>query len=162
MVDKAKTQGQDAFKAGVELLFAKKYQEAAQAFEALEKREDIPAPMVFSAGVYRRICLRKLNPPSFTPQGWLDHLDLATVHITGDRFEQAAAELSRARELKAPEDMVCYLEAGMACAQKNYTQAVKALHKAVDLNSFNAVLASNDPEFEPLADLEEFRKILRK
>ena len=162
MVTKASQPDQDAFTAGVELLFAKKYEAAAKAFEALGKRDDVPAQMIYSAGVYHRICLRKLNPPSFVPQNWQDHLDLATVHITGERFDQAASELAKARALKAPEDLVYYLEAGMACAQKNPGQAIKALHRAVDLNPYNAIVASNDPEFEPLADLDEFRKILRK
>jgi predicted Zn-dependent protease len=130
------------FEAALKLMNARKYKEAAEAFQALCKRKDAPAPLVQAAVIRHHSCQVRLNPPTLSPKGFQECVDAATFCLKGHN------------------GLVAYVEAALHCRQGDTAKALEALAQAIAADPGVKTTVRHDPDFEPLHGLEGFRKLL--
>jgi tetratricopeptide (TPR) repeat protein len=148
------------FEAALKLMNARKYKEAAEAFQALCKRKDAPAPLVQAAVIRHHSCQVRLNPPTLSPKGFQECVDAATFCLNAGDLDRAAAFLAQARKHKGHNGLVAYVEAALHCRQGDTAKALEALAQAIAADPGVKTTVRHDPDFEPLHGLEGFRKLL--
>lgn len=148
------------FEAALKLMNAKKYKEAAEAFQAISKRKEVPAPLAQAALVRHHACQVRLHPPTMSPKGYQELIDAATFCLNAGDLDQAAAFLAQARKHKGNDGLTAYVEAALHCRQGHTAKAIEALATALAADPGVRSTIRQDPDFEPLHGLEGFRKLL--
>lgn len=145
------------------LLHKNNYQKARESFVRL--LEGFPAEIEIAARIrsFIRVCDRHLQEPQKARlRTSEDIFNQAVVQHNQSQYEEALVSLSRALKLsKKRKDHIHYAMAATEVCAGNFNQALQHLKKAISLNQENRFFASNDPDFEPLADNKIFLELVR-
>ena len=140
------------------LLHKNNYRKARESFGRL--LEGFPDEIEIAASVrsFIRVCDRHLQEPRKERlRTSEDIFNQAVVQHNQSQYKEALVFFSRALKLsKKRKDHIHYAMAASEVCAGNTDQALKHLKKAISSNQENRFFASNDPDFESLADNKIF------
>lgn len=151
--------GLDELEQGLRLLFQKKYAEAAAVFEAMTGLEGVEPVLRQTARRNLAICKRMTAPVLPVPGTINELIDLMIFHLNRHEHDQVQKLLEKGRQLKPDCPDLHLVEAHLLCARQEYEPAVKALRKYSEKAPGGKARAINDPDFEPLWQLDSFQSL---
>jgi outer membrane protein assembly factor BamD (BamD/ComL family) len=148
------------YEQGLEALQRHDYRQASDRFESVLRQYPDEKELHERVRLYLNICQRHATPQEPAPQTIDERLYAATLAINGGRYDQAIAHLRLVRDEDADNDHAIYMLAVAHAQRDEHAEAVAHLERAIALNPENRALARNDPDLEPLRDIEGFRAAL--
>ncbi|MBC7361499.1 MAG: tetratricopeptide repeat protein [Candidatus Aminicenantes bacterium] len=137
------------------------YEKAASSFESLMEKYPEEYELVDRAKVYLSICKRGPRKESITPKTLEDYLFYGQMKINQCDFDGALKLLEKALEFKKDEAKVYYLMATAYVQSGRPDDSLEALKKAIQKDKSLAVLAQNEPDFEPLWEDKRFKVLVK-
>lgn len=137
------------------------YEKAASSFESLMEKYPEEYELVDRAKVYLSICKRGPRKESITPKTLEDYLFYGQMKINQSDFDGALKLLEKALEFKKDEAKVYYLMATAYVQSGRPDDSLEALKKAIQKDKSLAVLAQNEPDFEPLWEDKRFKVLVK-
>lgn len=108
------------------------------------------------ARVYLAICQRQASSSDGGPRSYHDRVGAATMAINRGEFDQALARLLELAHEDANDDHVLYMLAVVQTARGEVDEALAHFRLAVELNSDNQYLASQDDDLDALRQHDGF------
>jgi tetratricopeptide (TPR) repeat protein len=108
------------------------------------------------ARVYLAICQRQASSNDGGPRSYHDRVGAATLAINRGEFDEALARLLELAHEDANDDHVLYMLAVVQTARGEVDEALSHFRLAVELNSDNQYLASQDDDLEALRQHDGF------
>jgi len=137
------------------------YEKAQASFEALMEKYPEEHELVDRARVYLTICQRAPKKESFSPRTLDDYLFYAQMKINQGDSAGALKLLEKALEFKREEGRIYFLMATAYLQNGQQEEALEALKKAVQKDKTLAILAQNEPDFEPLWEDKRFKILVK-
>ncbi len=134
---------------------------AAAAFKDFIEKYPVDKEIVDRARAYLAIAQKKPKKEAVAPKGFDDHYHLAVARINQKDYPGALKALDKALEFKEREGLVYYLQADANCLMGQIDESLELLKKAVQKDKHFAVLAQNEPDFEPLWEDKRFKLIAK-
>ncbi len=147
----------------IRLLYRGEFEKAKAILADFEAHCPDRIDMVARASTFLKICeSRSSQPPEEALEANEDpYLSGMVEHNLGNH-RAAMARFKEAVQRTPAGDHVHLAMAAAETCQGNYSEALKHLKRAVELNRTNRYTALNDPDFEPLLKNEEFQKLTRR
>ena len=144
------------------LLHQKKHKTASKQLTRLIATFPSEIEVIARAQSFLRICDRHLldqkKDSARTPE---EIFNQGVFYHNAGRYDKALGDYSRALKLSEKNnDHIYYAMAATELSMGNADDALKHLEKAIQLNEKNRFFAHNDPDFEPLATNNQFRKLI--
>ncbi|MBC7350681.1 MAG: tetratricopeptide repeat protein [Candidatus Aminicenantes bacterium] len=136
------------------------YKALASFRELLEKYPE-EHELVDRAKVYMTICERGTKKESIAPRHLEDYLFYAQMKINQSDFPGALKLLEKALEYKREEARVYYLMATAYVQGGQAEEGLEALKKALQKDKSLAVMAQNEPDFEPIWEDKRFKVLVK-
>lgn len=140
------------FVAAVELLHARKYEQARERFLRLAVAQAEEAALAERARTYARVCERRLAPPDPEPNSPDERYHRAVALTNDGRHEAALALLDRLLEDEPGSVRALYARASAWALRGNAEAAVADLRRAIGADARVLFQAVNDPDFEPIRE----------
>lgn len=134
---------------------------AGAAFKEFIEKYPVDKEIVDRARAYLAISQKRLKKESAAPKGFDEHYRLAVAKINQKDYPAALKALDKALEFKEREGLVYYLQADANCLMGRTDESLELLKKAVQKDRHFAVLAQNEPDFEPLWEDKKFKLITK-
>jgi tetratricopeptide (TPR) repeat protein len=149
----------DAFKA----LSERKFDKAAAAFEKIINNFPDEEDVVARAKTLQSTCEKAMlaKQRKATRQTAEQHFDMGVFHHNNRDFAAATDRFQKAlKSVKGAADHIHYAWAATKVQQGELDDGLEELKKAAKIDEANLCYAANDPDFEPLAEHEKFRKLV--
>lgn len=117
--------------------------------------------LVDRAQIYIAIAQKRPRKESVHLKDFEDHYNYAVYRLNAGDREGALKLLEKALEFKKDEAKIHYLIADVLCLLGKADDCLEALKKAIQKDKFFAVLAQNEPDFEPLWEDKRFKLVTR-
>lgn len=117
--------------------------------------------LVDRARVYMTICERGSKKESISPRNVEDYLFYAQMKINQADLPGALKLLEKALELKREEAKVYYLMATAYIQDGQIDEGLEALKRAIQKDKSLAVMAQNEPDFEPVWEDKRFKVLVK-
>lgn len=114
------------------------------------------------ARIYLAIAQKRPRRDTVSLKTFEDHFQYAVYKINQGNPAAALKILEKALEFKTEEGKVFYLMADASVLAKDLEPALEHLRKAVQKDKVFAILAQNEPDFEPLWEDKRFRLLMRQ
>lgn len=137
------------------------YEKAISYFESLREKYPDEHELIDRAKVYISICKRGDKQDSISPKSISDFLFLAQMKINRSDFEAAVKLLEKALELRKEEARVYYLMATAYVQNNQAEEGLEALKKAIQKDKSMAIMAQNEPDFEPIREDKRFKILVK-
>ncbi len=137
------------------------YEKALSSFESLLGKYPEEHELIDRAKVYMSICKRGKKQEVISPKSISDFLFFAQMKINQSDFDGAIKLLEKALEQKREEARVYYLMATAYVQKGQIEKGLEALKKAIQKDKTMAIMAQNEPDFEPIW-LDKRFKVLAK
>jgi tetratricopeptide (TPR) repeat protein len=137
------------------------YEKAASSFENLLEKYPEEFELIDRAKVYLSICKKGTHKETISPKTIEDYLFYGQMKINQADYEGALKLLEKALELKKEEARVYYLMATAYVQSNRSDDGLEALKKAIQKDKSLAVLAQNEPDFEPLREDKRFKILVK-
>lgn len=137
------------------------YAKARDTFESIIEQFPREGEIAERSRVHLAICQQKLNRNSAGAKTADDHYNLAIAHLNRRELEQAEGFLRKALAMEPKGDHIFYGLAAVEALRGNLDQAIKNLHRAIQLNPLNRASVLHDPDFETIVQTSEFHELLR-
>lgn len=150
-----------AFSVAVKEFQKGEFEKAAASFEDFVAKFPADKEIVDRARTY--LAIAKKRPKKETPslKGFEDHYRAGAARINQKDYPGAIKVLEKALEYKENEGLVYYLLADAHNLMGRMDDALEFLKKAVQKDRTFAVLAQNEPDFEPLWEDKKFKLITK-
>ena len=150
-----------AFSAAVKDFQKGDFEKAAASFEDFIEKFPADKEIVDRARTY--LAIAKKRPKKETPalKGFEDHYRAGAAKINQKDYPGAIKILEKALEYKENEGLVYYLLADAHNRLGQTDEALELLKKAVQKDKTFAILAQNEPDFEPLWEDKKFKLITK-
>jgi outer membrane protein assembly factor BamD (BamD/ComL family) len=145
---------------GLEALQRHDYKGAASALRRVldgfpEERE-----LTERARLYLKVCERQLQPVTSTPKTLEERVYAATIALNSGAYQEAV-DLLRTVDTQDPaNDAAQYMLAVAHTLKGDPDAGLVHLRKAIELNPENRALARQDPDLEPIRNIDGFRLLL--
>jgi len=136
---------------------------AKKLFRELEEKFPNDMEVIARARTFGHICDRRLNSGSVAaPKTAEAAYDAAIYHHNNGDFENALKGYETALKLATGEEAshVYYARAATRARQGKGEEALADLKKAIELDRDCRYLALRDPDFAPILDTDDFRRLL--
>jgi tetratricopeptide (TPR) repeat protein len=137
------------------------YEKAAASFVDFIEKFPADKEIVDRARTYLAIAKKRPKKESPALKGFEDHYRAGVAKINQKDYPAAVKLLEKALEYKENEGLVYYLLADAHNLQGRTDDALEFLKKAVQKDKTYAVLAQNEPDFEPLWEDKKFKLIAK-
>jgi tetratricopeptide (TPR) repeat protein len=152
----------EVYEQGVRALQARDYPRAAEILQSVIDLYPDEKELHERARLYLNVVQRQMVPLDSTPKSREERVYAATLAINRGAYGEALAAL-RTLEAEAPDnDHVQYMLAVVHAQRGELTEAGSHLGRAVELNSENRLLASQDGDLDPLRRDPSFRTALER
>jgi tetratricopeptide (TPR) repeat protein len=148
------------YESGVRALQRHDYQGAAAQFRTIIERYPEERELQERSHLYLRVCERETARQPAVPQTAQERVYAATVALNAGDTSAALDHLRRALTDAPDSDHAHYIMSVALASKGESGQALEHLRQAIGLNPENRSLARQDPDLEPIRDLEEFRDLL--
>jgi len=150
-----------AFTAAVKEFQKGEFEKAAASFKDFIEKFPADKEVVDRARAYLAIAQKRPKKESVSLKGFEDHYRYGAAKINQKDFPGAIKVLEKALEYKEKEGLVYYLLADARSQMGQADEALELLKKAVQKDKNFAVLAQNEPDFEPLWEDKRFKLIAK-
>jgi len=137
------------------------YDKALSSFESLLEKYPEEHELIDRAKVYMSICKRGKKQEVISPKNISDFLFFAQMKINQSDFDGAIKLLEKALELKREEARVYYLMATAYVQNGQKEEGLEALKKAIQKDKTVAIIAQNEPDFEPIWVDKRFKVLVK-
>ena len=137
------------------------FDKAAASFKDFIEKFPAEREVVDRAKSYLAIVQKKPRKESATLKSFEDHYRAGVVKINQRDLPGAVKVLEKALEFKENEGLVNFLLADAHCLMGETEASLELLKKAVQKDKTYAVLAQNEPDFEPLWEDKKFKLITK-
>jgi len=137
------------------------YEKAVDSFESLMEKYPEEHELVDRAKVYLSICKRGPKKESISLRNLEDYLFYGQMKINQGDFEGALKLLEKALEYKREEAKIYYLMATAYVQSGKQEEGLEFLKKALQKDKTMAVMAQNEPDFEPLWEDKRFKVLVK-
>ena len=148
------------YETGVRALQRHDYAGAAEQFRTVIERYPEERELHERSLLYLRVCERETARRPATPQTPQERVYAATVALNSGDHGTAVDHLRRALDEAPESDHAHYMMAAALAARGQQPEALEHLRQAVSLNPENRSLARQDPDLEPIRELDGFREAL--
>jgi tetratricopeptide (TPR) repeat protein len=148
------------YESGVRALQRHDYQGAAAQFRSIIERYPEERELQERSHLYLRVCERETARQPPVPQTAQERVYAATVALNAGDTSSALDHLRRALSDSPDSDHAHYIMSVALASKGDSGQALEHLRQAISLNPENRSLARQDPDLEPIRDIEEFRDLL--
>jgi tetratricopeptide (TPR) repeat protein len=137
------------------------FDKAAASFKDFIEKFPAEREVVDRAKSYLAIVQKRPRKESATLKSFEDHYRAGVVKINQRDLPGAVKLLEKALEFKENEGLVNFLLADAHCLMGESETSLELLKKAVQKDKTYAVLAQNEPDFEPLWEDKKFKLITK-
>lgn len=137
------------------------YDKALASFREILEKYPEEYELVDRARVYITICERGTKKEAISPRNLEDYLFYAQMRINQSDYSGALKLLEKALEFKREEARVYYLMATTYVQAGQTEEGLEALKKALQKDKSLAVLAQNEPDFEPIWEDKRFKVLVK-
>lgn len=137
------------------------FDKAAASFKDFIEKFPADKEVVDRARAYLAIAQKKPKKESLSLKGFEDHYRAGLARINQKDYAGAVKLLEKALEYKEKEGLVYYLLADAHGLMGRTDDALELLKKAVQKDKNFAILAQNEPDFEPLWEDKKFKLIVK-
>ena len=153
------------YEKGLKALHAGRYQNAMTAFDQIETKFPEELEILNRARTLKKVCARKLaeaSPEKRTDSASAEELfTLGVFYHNNNEYPKALEFYEKALKSEGQDSSHVYFAmAASEAGRGHHDQALKHLSKAISINPDNRFLAFNDPDFAPMAELEEFQRLV--
>jgi tetratricopeptide (TPR) repeat protein len=134
---------------------------AVAAFKDFIEKFPADKEIVDRARAYLAIAQKRPRKEAPAPKGFNEHYHMAVAKINQKDYAAALKALDKALEFKEQEGLVYYLQADAHCLMGQADESLELLKKAVQKDRNFAILAQNEPDFEPLWEDKKFKLITK-
>jgi len=150
----------ELFEKGFRSLQQRRFQEAAQLFNAVIAEYPDEKELLERTRVYLAVCNRHATPPDATPKTFDERLYAATLSVNRGAYDEGLSLLASLERDQPDHDHVQYLLAVVRAQRGEADAALTHLQKAIDLRPSLRVQAGTDTDLEPLHDNQAFNTLL--
>jgi len=150
-----------AFSAAVKEFQKGEFEKAAASFGDFIEKFPADKEIVDRARTYLAIAKKRPKKDSPALKGFEDHYRAGVAKINQRDYPAAVKLLEKALEYKENEGLVYYLLADAQCLQGQADEALEFLKKSIQKDKNYAVVAQNEPDFEPLWEDKKFKLITK-
>jgi tetratricopeptide (TPR) repeat protein len=137
----------------------KNYEKASQLLMAFLEKYSSEKELVDRARIYLKICENQLKKASEALKTFDDYYESSIIKINENEPDEALKLLEEAQKMKPEEGKIFFLMADALCLMEKEDECLENLRKAIQIDESFAVLAQNEPNFEPLWDNKKFNLI---
>ncbi|MGQ9800734.1 MAG: TPR end-of-group domain-containing protein [Candidatus Saccharicenans sp.] len=137
------------------------YDRALASFKELLEKYPEEHELVDRSRVYMTICERGTKKESFSPRNLEDYLFYAQMKINHGDYPGALKLLEKALEFKREEARIYYLMATAYVQGNQVEEGLEVLKKALQKDKSLAVMAQNEPDFEPIWEDKRFKVLVK-
>jgi tetratricopeptide (TPR) repeat protein len=148
------------YESGVRALQRHDYQGAAAQFRSIIERYPEERELQERSHLYLRVCERETARQPPVPQTAQERVYAATVALNAGDTSAALDHLRRALSDSPDSDHAHYIMSVALASKGDSGPALEHLRQAISLNPENRSLARQDPDLEPIRDIDEFRDLL--
>jgi tetratricopeptide (TPR) repeat protein len=141
---------------GVRALQRHDYEGAAAQFRSIIERYPEERELQERSQLYLRVCERETARRPATPQTPQERVYAATVALNAGDTPAALDHLRRALTDAPDSDHAHYIMSVALASKGESTRAIEHLRQAITLNPDNRALARQDPDLEPVRDVDGF------
>lgn len=113
-----------------------------------------------TARTYVRVCERELAPARAVAKTAEDCYKLGILRFNEGAADESVAHLEQALKIEVGSDKAHYALAAALLLKKDSARALESLRRAIEINTENRVLASNDSDFDALRESDEFAALV--
>ncbi len=137
------------------------FEKAAASFQDFMEKFPAEKEIVDRARTYIAIARKRPKKEAASLKGFEDHYRQGVVKINQKDYPGAVKLLEKALEFKENEGLVYYLLAAANSLMGQAEAALDLLKKAIQKDKNFAILAQNEPDFEPLWEDKKFKLITK-
>lgn len=137
------------------------FEKAAESFRSFIDKFPAEREIVDRARSYLAIVQKRPKKEAAAPKSFADHCRAGVAKINQRDYPGAIKLLEKALEFKENEGLVDYLMADAHVLMGEAETGLDLLKKAVQKDKSFAVLAQNEPDFEPLWEDKKFKLITK-
>jgi tetratricopeptide (TPR) repeat protein len=139
----------------------KNYGKASQSILAFLETYSSEKELVDRARIYLKICENQLEKAPETLKTIDDYYESSIIKINKNEPDEALKLLEEAQKMKPEEGKIFFLMADALCLMEKEDECLENLRKAIQIDESFAILAQNEPDFEPLWNNKKFNLITR-
>lgn len=139
----------------------KHYEKASQSIMAFLEKCSSEKELVDRARIYLKICENQLKKAPEALKTFDDYYESSIIKINENEPDEALKLLEKAQKMKPEEGKIFFLMADALCLMEKEDECLGNLRKAIQIDESFAVLAQNEPDFEPLWNNKKFNLITR-
>jgi len=136
------------------------YSGAADQFRLIIERYPDERELQERSRLYLRVCERETALRPATPTTPQERVYAATVALNAGDHSSALAHLRRALDDAPESDHAHYIMAVALASRGQSTESLEHLRRSIALNPENRAMARQDPDLEPIRELDAFREVL--
>lgn len=137
------------------------YEKAAASFESLIEKFPEEYELADRARVYLTICKKGVKKETVALKTLDDYLFYSQMKINQADYEGALKLLEKALEFKKEEAKIYFLMATAYVLSGRQEESLEALKKAIQKDKSMAILAQNEPDFQPLWEDKRFKVLVK-
>ena len=146
-----------AFEQAMKIFHKGDYQKASDLFGAFLEKHNSESELVDRVKMYLKIIDGRLKKDGRTLKTFDDYYLNGVLKANHGEFEDALKLLNKAQSLEPKEGKILYLLSSIYCQMDHPEKCLENLERAVDLDSFFAILAQNEEDFVSLKEDEKFK-----
>ncbi len=135
------------------------YVKASELLVAYMEKHDSENELVDRAKMYLKICAGHVKEEKVSLKTFDDYYLNGVFEANNGEYEVALKMLTKAQSMKPKEGKIFYLMSSVYCQMDQPEKCFEQLKRAVDLDSYFAVLAQNEEDFSSLKEDEKFKII---
>lgn len=137
------------------------YEKAAAGFENLIEKYPEEYELADRARVYLTICKRGPRKESISLKTVDDYLFYSQMRVNQSDYDGALKLLEKALEFRKEEAKIYFLMATAYILKGQPEESLEALKKAIQKDKSMAILAQNEPDFQPLWEDKRFKVLVK-
>jgi tetratricopeptide (TPR) repeat protein len=146
------------FEAAMKLFHARRLQEALEQFRQAAEGPELDVAQ--RARLHAAMCERRLQRASVNLTSAEDYYNYGIALINTRRLAEARAHLEKGLEIAPQADHIHYALALAQALSGELAGAYEHLHRAIELDARNRIIARQDADFAPLANQAPFDGLL--
>ncbi len=150
-----------AYNQAMKLFHQSDYAKAEESLNAFLEKHGKEQELVDRAKIYRDICLSRLKPEKIKLTTFEDFYQNGVYLLNMGRYNEALESLENARKKEPSNAKLLYVMADAYCMQGDKDNCLEFLKQAVKLDSYFAILAQNESNFDPVKHDKRFAVITK-
>ncbi len=150
-----------AYHQAMKLFHQRDYAKAEESLNAFLEKHNQERELADRAKIYRDICHSRLQPEKIKLTTFEDFYQNGVYLLNMGRYEEALTSLEKARAKEPSNAKLVYVMAAAYAMHEDKDNCLEYLKQAVKLDSYFAILAQNESNFDPVKHDKRFAVITK-